>query len=70
MLHDGCVPESDLNDTTVIRIIYIAGYDRSGSTVLALLPGQAPGVVSLGEVGGLHRALREERRCMCGAELV
>lgn len=43
----------DLKDN---RIIYIAGYGRSGSTLLAMLLNMVPGVYNLGELDNLYRA--------------
>ena len=51
------------------KLIYIGGYGRSGSTILALLLAQAEGVVSVGELGALHRALQQKRTCTCGSTL-
>lgn len=50
-----------------VRLLYLAGIGRSGSTLLERLLGEVPGVCSLGEVTHLWRrgVLRNER-CGCG----
>lgn len=49
-------------------ILYVAGYGRSGSTVLDVLLGSHPDAVSVGEVTFLGRDWgRDERVCACGA---
>jgi hypothetical protein len=53
---------------TPLDIVYIGGSGRSGSTVLALLLGNVPDVVAVGEVGHLwERGLVENELCGCGA---
>jgi hypothetical protein len=50
------------------RILYIAGAGRSGSTLLAMLLGELPGCVSVGELCHLwERGVLENRLCGCGA---
>jgi len=52
----------------VPRVLYIAGYGRSGSTILDILLGSHDRVVSVGEVAYLgDEWLEENRRCACGA---
>jgi hypothetical protein len=49
-----------------VRVLYIGGWGRSGSTLLDLLLGQAPGVFSAGEVRELWQSgLVENRPCGC-----
>ncbi len=49
------------------RVLYIAGTGRSGSTLLACLLGELPGVFTAGEVRYLwQRGLVERRFCGCG----
>lgn len=48
-------------------IVYIAGYGRSGSTILSLLLSQIDRVISLGEVCNLRLETFEKDRCSCGA---
>ncbi len=56
--------EESVDDPTVL---YIAGYGRSGSTVLDVLLGGHPRVVSVGELVFLGSDwLCEDRKCACG----
>lgn len=49
-------------------VLFIAGWGRSGSTLLDLIAGEAPGVVSVGEIRELwYRGCLEDRLCGCGA---
>ncbi len=50
-----------------MRIVYIAGAGRSGSTLLERLLGSAPDAVALGEVHSLWRLPLAALRCSCGA---
>ena len=52
------------------KIIYIAGYGRSGSTILALILGQHKNIISLGEIGVIFSALKNDRNCTCGEKLI
>jgi hypothetical protein len=55
-----------VTDSTA-RVLYIAGADRSGSTVLAMLLGDVPGCVGVGELREVwQRGVRENRLCGCG----
>lgn len=50
-----------------IKVAYIGGLGRSGSTLLDRMLGQLPGFFSAGEVRDLwQRALRENCQCGCG----
>ncbi|MGH2595729.1 MAG: sulfotransferase [Actinomycetota bacterium] len=50
-----------------IRVLYIGGWGRSGSTLLERMLGQIPGVVATGEVREIwQRGLQENRACGCG----
>jgi len=51
------------------KIIYIAGYGRSGSSILALTLGQHKKIISLGEIGVIFSALKNKRICTCGQKL-
>src|SRR5215467_11381586 len=52
-----------------VRVIYLGGLGRSGSTLLERLLGELPGVVPVGEVVHLwRRGVAENGRCGCGAE--
>lgn len=49
------------------RLLFVGGLGRSGSTLLELLTGELPGVVSLGEVVHMwQRGLLQGERCGCG----
>lgn len=51
-----------------IRVLYIAGSGRSGSTFLANLLGSVPGAFAAGELRYLfQRGMIEDRLCGCGA---
>ena len=54
-----------------VRILYIGGSTRTGSTVLDSLLGAFPGVFSGGELTFLWRyGVREGGRCSCGVAVV
>ncbi|RME85145.1 MAG: sulfotransferase [Caldilineae bacterium] len=49
------------------KILYIAGYGRSGSTLLSIMLGNHPGIVDVGEVAFLAGEWVDTRRtCACG----
>ncbi|HEV8564946.1 MAG TPA: glycosyltransferase [Actinomycetota bacterium] len=49
------------------RILYVAGWGRSGSTLLDRMLGQVPGMFSVGEVRDVwRRGVLEDRLCGCG----
>jgi len=51
-------------------IVYIAGYGRSGSTLLERLLATHPQIEGLGEVSSLFRAMeQQEAQCACGEPL-
>jgi len=51
----------------VVRVLFLGGLGRSGTTLLERLLGQLPGVTPLGEVVHLwQRDLRDDERCGCG----
>lgn len=52
---------------SAVRVLYIAGYGRSGSTVLDTVLGTLPGVVSTGELEKLAAARADDEPCACGA---
>ena len=50
------------------RLLFIAGWGRSGSTLLDRMLGQVPGVFSAGELRDIwRRGVLEDRLCGCGA---
>jgi hypothetical protein len=51
-----------------VKVLFIAGLGRSGTTLLANLLGQIDGYLSLGEMRHIwDRGILENRRCGCGA---
>ncbi len=48
-----------------IRIAYVMGYGRSGSTLLDVMLGSHPDITSVGEVSYLSEWLNENKRCAC-----
>ena len=53
----------------LVNILYIAGYGRSGSSILARLLAQQAGIVSLGEFHMAPRKFGENAICSCGEPL-
>jgi hypothetical protein len=49
-----------------VKVLYIAGFGRSGSTLLGNVLGSAPGFFSTGELHMLSRALARGTGCGCG----
>ncbi len=49
-----------------MRVCYIAGAGRSGSTILNILLGNHPAAVNVGELRQLPRVIRNEELCSCG----
>lgn len=53
--------------TDPVRVLYIAGTGRTGSTVVGNILGQVPGCASLGEIRYVwERGVVEDRLCGCG----
>jgi hypothetical protein len=51
-----------------IRVLYLGGLGRSGTTLIERILGELPGVVALGEVVHLwQRDIRDDERCGCGS---
>ena len=51
----------------MVRVVYIAGWGRSGSTILDGILGQIPKVASVGEIKFIwERGYLQDRRCSCG----
>jgi hypothetical protein len=54
-------------DGPPLRVLYLGGVGRSGSTLLERMLGELPGAISLGEVVHLwDRGVRDDERCGCG----
>ncbi|MDG6101612.1 sulfotransferase [Dactylosporangium aurantiacum] len=52
------------------RVLYLAGWGRSGSTLAEGMLDQVPGLVGVGEIKFLwERGLLQNRRCSCGTPL-
>jgi hypothetical protein len=53
-----------------VKVLYIAGWGRSGTTILDNILGSYDSVFATGELFYLwHRGLKQRRRCGCGAQL-
>ena len=53
---------------TKIKVLYIAGFERSGSTIVNRVLGQIEGFVAWGELRDIwQHGIIENRRCTCGA---
>ena len=56
------------DDTAPVRVLFIGGWGRSGSTLVERLLAEMPDVVGAGEVTHLwRRALADNQPCACGA---
>lgn len=54
----------------MLKLIYVTGYGRSGSTILDILLGQHEGVFGMGELSTLCRHVWERNEyCACGARI-
>ena len=54
-------------DDAPIKILYIGGYSRSGSTLLLRLLAESPGLVAVGELFDVwNRSYRDNQLCGCG----
>jgi hypothetical protein len=52
-----------------IKVIYILGSARSGSTLLERLLGTSPLIHNLGEVSHIKQFVEEDRNCSCGERI-
>ncbi len=57
-------------DKSGLKVLYILGSSRSGSTILDSILGELNGYFSVGELRFFWRRLLENRRCGCGQPLV
>lgn len=55
-----------MNANSCIKLVYILGFGRSGSTLLDMLLGSLDGVFSTGEVWALGKWIEEDKNCSCG----
>ena len=52
---------------TLLKVLYIAGVGRSGSTLLERMLGAVPGSVNTGELNAIFsRVATQDQRCGCG----
>jgi hypothetical protein len=66
MMPNGSRPPPDTS-TTGVKVLYIGGLGRSGSTLLDRMLGQIPGFFSAGEIRDLwNRGIQENLLCGCG----
>ncbi len=49
-----------------IKVLYIAGYGRSGSTLLGNILGQIDGFFFVSEIHNIWTHIAEDRLCACG----
>lgn len=57
----------DLRSAPAVRVLYVAGAGRSGSTVISNILGQVPGCFAAGELRYLwQRGIELDQRCGCG----
>lgn len=52
-----------------MRLVYVAGWMRSGTTLLGRLLGDQQGFFNAGEVHGLWRAIARDYTCACGTRV-
>ena len=67
MAHDPEVTDLVRADLRRVKVLYIGGYGRSGSTLLESILGNFPGVVPVGELRHVwNRSFRDNSLCSCG----
>lgn len=52
-----------------MHVVYVGGWMRSGTTLLAELLNRQPGVLAVGEVSGIWDAVDRRAACSCGRRL-
>lgn len=63
-------PSGNAASRAPVKVIYIAGYGRSGTTLLDIALGERPGVMGAGEVATLARHVWEnDEYCACGTSV-
>ncbi len=61
------IQEKEISNTQDIKIAFIGGWGRSGSTLLARILGEIPDFIAVGEVRDVFlRGIIEDRVCGCG----
>lgn len=69
-VHSAAGAEPSINPDRV-KVLFIGGYSRSGSTLLDCMLGQLPGVFSTGELAYIWtHGLQENRLCGCGSRFL
>jgi hypothetical protein len=64
------LPKTHADGDHNVKVLFIAGLGRSGSTMLGNILGQVQGVIATGEVRYLwERGLGEDRMCGCGLKV-
>jgi len=60
-------PSPELDRHTPLKLLFVAGTGRSGTTILSTIVGQVPGCFAVGEVRYIwERGIGENHRCGCG----
>jgi len=57
------------NNRAGFKLVYIAGYGRSGSTILDILFQQVSNVVSGGAINNIYQWIVDDHVCTCGSKL-
>ena len=52
-----------------MKLIYISGYGRSGSTLLELVLNQEKKIIGLGEISNYNAAVKQNELCSCKERL-
>jgi hypothetical protein len=60
--------QSSRHEQPVVRVVYIAGSMRSGSTLVAEMLGSYDGALAVGELNNVSFAAIRGQRCSCGRE--
>lgn len=67
-LHDEAMLSGQDVDQPVVKLIYVAGYGRSGTTLLDIALGEHPAIMGAGEVSTLARHVWDnDEYCACGS---
>jgi Sulfotransferase domain len=66
---DSTARDAPLGSTAPVRVLYIGGLGRSGSTLLDLMLGEVPGLFPVGELRFIwERGVVADELCGCGAQ--
>lgn len=69
MTEPGSQDTTEASSRSGLRILYVAGVPRTGSTVLGELLGSIPGVIFVGELNFFWRRFAHAEVCSCGQPL-